>query len=89
MFSKYCTFLLSVLIILFICVTVLKNITIRDQSKYIEYLEKGNSINLFIQYLPSDSTSGFQNSGIDTLLFTYGKSKFMVTGKELKHGFLH
>lgn len=88
MFSKYRTFLLSVLIILFICVIVLKNITIRDQSKYIEYLEKENSINLFIQYLPSDSTSGFQNN-VDTLLFTYGKSKFMVIGKELKHGFLH
>ena len=88
MFSNYRTFLLSVLIILFICVTVLKNITIRNQFKYIEYLEKENSINLFIHYLPSDSTSGFQNN-VDTLLFTYGKSKFMVTGKELKHGFFH
>lgn len=89
MFSKYRTFLLSVLIIIFVGVTVLKNITIRDQSKHIEYLEKENNINLFIQYLPSDSISGFQNSGIDTLLFIYGKSKFMVTGKELKHGFLY
>ena len=40
----------------------------------------------FAEIVPVSAKKG---NNVDTLLFTYGKSKFMVTGKELKHGFLH